>query len=49
MDAFVGELKKKLNSSSDKLGHVLMGVDVLREGRGDRLKRKSNSLLALTE
>ena len=48
MDAFVGELKKKLNSSSVKFGHVLMGVDVLREGGGDRLK-KSNSLLALTE
>ena len=45
----MGELKKKLNSSSDKLGHLLTRVDVLREGRDDRLRRKLNSLLALTE
>ena len=52
VDVLVGELKKESNSSlalterSDKFGHLLIGVDVFRGGRGDELKlEESESML----
>ena len=52
VDVLVGELKKESNSSlalterSDKFGHLLIGVDVFRGGRGEEPKlEKSESML----
>ena len=52
VDVLEGELKKESNSSlalterSDKFGHLLIGVDVFRGGRGGELKlEESESML----